>query len=491
MNLLTRLLFTIAPLVFLLSAQTSAQRLKGQAVTYANFDYVYSVTSSFSHVYFATTEGITRYNKMEHRWEDPMTGADGALNETAKRIRVSRFDERLYITTDLGYYEYDILFDRWVSLNELPKIDNDNRHINPPDMLLPEFNANYMGEGEFIDYQGRSFLISDIVDDKTGNLWIGTWGKGAAKADKPSGLTQLLPYGLLQNRVNVIVPDDSVIWVSGAVFDDFRTGLTAFNPEENEFSYVESGVDFSFPSVDVNCLALDDEQLFVGTPLGVYFVDRYSWSTSGPIKRSRGLLDDNILSLCTLGSELYVGTAAGLDMIDLATDSIFHIQPKTFVNQIVYDVVPVDSTVWIAAEIGAFRYTPATGRLQEFQDRDLVLFGRVYEIERADTKLWFSSDNGVVSLDLNTGENRSYEDISRRSDSRAIAANNRIVAYASDRGMTVRFLDRNKPFKREFTTDDGLASSNVFALLMDGPYVWIGSDRGLTRFLWDNPARVD
>jgi len=491
MSLFTKLFVTIAPLVFTLTAPISAQRLQGQAVTYANFDYVYSVTSSINHVYFATTDGIIRYNKLEYRWEAPLTGADGALNEIAKRIRVSRFDERLYITTDFSHYEYDLLFDRWTPLNELPTIDNDNHHVDPPQILLPEFDANYMGQGEFIDYQGRSFLTSDVVDDNSGYLWIGTWGHGAARADEPSGLTQLLPYGLLQNRVNVLLRDDSVIWISGAVLNDLRTGLTAFNPEENSFSYVESGVNFSFPALDVNCLAADEENLYVGTPAGVYFVSRDNWITSSPITRSRGLLDDFVLSLCAIDQTLYIGTANGLSMINLATDSIYHIQPKTFLNQIIYDLEQVDSTVWIASETGAFRYTPATGRLQEFQDRDLVLFGRVYDIDRAVNKVWFSSDNGVVSLDLTTGATKSFKDISRRSDNRAIAANDRIVAYASDRGMTVQFLDRNKPFSREFTTDDGLASDNIFALLMDGPYIWVGTDRGLTRFLWDNPARVD
>jgi len=491
MNLLTKFLAAFALIVFLLTGPVVAQRLEGQAVTWTNFDYIYSVASSIEHVYFATTGGIIRFNKIDYRWEDPLTGADGAVGEVAKRIGVSRFDDRLYITTDLGHYEYDFLFDRWSPINGIPRIDNDNRHVDPPQILLPEFNANYMGRGEFVDYQGRSFLASDVVDDNSGDLWIGTWGYGPATADKSSGLTRLLPYGLLQSRVNAILPDDTVIWVSGAVLNDFRAGLTAFNPEENSFYYVESGVNFSFPAVDVNCLAADGDKLYVGTPVGLYYVSRNSWNTRGPFKRSTGLLDDNVISLGVMGRELYVGTAAGLSMVDQVTDSIFQIYPKTFFNQIVYELLPVDSTLWIASETGAYRYTPATGRLQEFQDSDLVLFGRVYDITRAGDKLWFSSDNGVVSLDLTTGENASIKDISRRSDSRAIAANDRIVAYASNRGLTVRFLDRKKPFSRVFTTGDGLASDNVFSLYMDGPYLWIGSDEGLTRFLWDNPQRVD
>ena len=42
-----------------------------------------------------------------------------------------------------------------------------------------------------------------------------------------------------------------------------------------------------------------------------------------------------------------------------------------------------------------------------------------------------------------------------------------------------------------FTTQDGLPSNEIYELLLDGDYLWIGSDRGLTRFLWNDPDRID
>ncbi|RKX22715.1 MAG: hypothetical protein DRP45_11155 [Candidatus Zixiibacteriota bacterium] len=485
---------TIMLLVMLTAAfiqPVLAERLKDQAVTYANFDFVYSVTASMDHVYFATNGGIIRYSQIDQKWDEPLTGARGMENETATEIWVNTFDDKLCISTDIGYYEYDQLFDSWLPIFELPTIRNDNHHIDVPDHLIPDFNANYMGDGRFIDIHGRSWSISDVVDDGFGTLWIGTWGFGPATAHPTSGNMKLLPYGLLQKRVNAILPDDTVIWVSGAVFGDFRTGLTAFNPEQNSFFYVESGLFGSFPAEDVNCLAADEENLFVGTPHGIYLIEREGWTVDRQISHRRGLPDDNVLSLAVLGSGLYVGTATGLILIDLVTDSVGHIRPGTFLDHPVLDLEPVDSSLWIASVAGAFRYSPATDRLQRYQDPELVLFSTVYDIEKSENCLWFTSDAGVVRLNTKTAASSAYRDRRSCTDSRPLVANDSVSAVASDLGMRLIFWDADGPFSREFTTDDGLASDNVLALLMDGDYVWIGTDRGLTRFLWNNPDRVD
>ena len=489
--MISRKIILCLVLLLLAAMPVSAQWLKGQAVTYADFGYVHSVTSSMSHVYFATSSGIIRYDRIGMSWEEPLTGADGMFDEIATRIWVDRFDDNLYAATDMGYYEHNKLFDRWYQISELPEIDQADRHLSAPDFLLPEFNANYMGGGRFVDTDGRSYTTTDIVDDNTGNLWIGTWGFGAAIARTSSGLMNFLPYGLLQSRVNVIYSDDSLLWVSGATMNAWRTGLTAFNPEKNEFSYVESGLHRGFPDVDVNCLEADERSLYVGTPRGMYVIERSTWYAKGPVDRRRGLPDDNVLSMCRLGDSLFVGTASGLSMISLATDSVYQIRTNTFLNQIIYDLEAAGDDLWIAASTGAYRFSLKTGKLHQFNDPDLVLFSRVYDIEYFDNEVWFSSDGGVVSLDLETGETEPYREASRRLDSRALAVNEWAVAMASDDGMTMIFFDREKPYSREFTTSDGLPSDEVYSLLFDEEYIWIGTDRGLTRFLWDNPERVD
>ncbi|MBU0985549.1 MAG: hypothetical protein KKA42_16870 [candidate division Zixibacteria bacterium] len=491
--MITRVITLIVILLALAApAMTLAQILPGQAVTYGNFDYVYSVASSMSRVYFATTSGVTVYDKIARRWEDPLNGGDGLRNQTVRRLWVDQFDQKLYIATDAGYYEYDLLFERWYPIPELPELDLDYDYVGPPDMWLTQFDANYHGEGRFVDIYGRTFYANAIINDRVGNLWIGTWGRGAARSDVASTLMELLPFGLLQADVRTILHDDTLIWTGGKSFNDRRTGLSALNPETNAFSYIESGISAFFPATDVNCLATTKDRIFVGTTNGVYTIGRKSQRVDGPLNRNRGLPDNDVRSLLVLNGALWVGTTDGLVMVELATDSVFYVVPDQLRQGIIYDLEAEDSALWIGSETGAYRLKPGTGRLQRFEDKNQVLFSRVYDIDRAGTHMWFCADDGLVDLDLTTGKSTAIQDQFQPFVRRPLAANDIMVATASNFGMTIYFLDQeSKPYRREFTVDDGLASETVNALELDGDYIWIGSDVGLTRFWWNNPDRVD
>jgi len=475
----------------LLAGGGRTQILPGQTVTWTNFDYVRAVASSLNRVYFATTGGIIVYDKMGDRWDDPLTGADGLQGEIPAALWVDQFDQKLYAKTDLGLYEYNSFFQRWYPISELPQIDNDTRKVSPPEYLLPQFDANYMGDGRFIDVYGRSFNISTMTRDNSGRLWTGTWGFGPAMADDVSGLMKLLPYGLLQTHVNTILPDDSVLWLSGRIVNDSRTGLTAFNPEENSFFYVESGLHQRMPALDVYCMETTSLALYVGTADGLYVIDRGNWQIRRHLGRRQGLVDDVIVSLKRFGDSLFIGTGNGLNLLALESDTIYTVFHETFSGQTIYDLEKVDSTLWLASTAGAFRYLPTQDRLFQYKDPDLVLFSAVYNIEHYGDGLWMASDAGIIRLDLVTGVSTPYRESGYDRNGRALAVNESIVAIASRHGLTIIFLDDKKPFSRDFDMNDGLPSDEIFSLLLDGDYLWVGSDQGLTRFWWNNPNRID
>jgi ligand-binding sensor domain-containing protein len=475
----------------LAAGDTSAQRLPGQAVTWRNYDYVRAVTSSVKYAYYVTSGGIIRYDKMQQRWDTPLAAEEDLPWNLVDRIWVDQFDQALYAATESGLYEYDEFFYRWNLINELPAIDNDVQHIPPPDALLPEFSANYLGDGELADQYGRRFNTTDIALEPDGDMWIGTWGYGPAKGDKSTLLMSLLAYGLLQERVDVILPDDTLLWLGGEIYGNFRTGVTALQPSENRFSYLESGLTSEFPATDVRCLEADSIHLFVGTPAGLFTVDKSTGVARGPLNARRGLLDDFIVSLLRWGDSLFVGTAEGLSMISLKTDSIVHIRPETLHQRVIYDLERVANTIWIASSAGAFRYTLETDRLQQFQDPELVLFSSVLNVERQDSLIWLASDGGVVSLDLTSGKSESFREASNWRDRRALAVNDQMVALASDNGLYMIVPEKKKERTFRLTASDGLASDEVLSLRFDGDYLWVGTDQGLTRFLWNDPRWVD
>ncbi|MEW6412033.1 MAG: two-component regulator propeller domain-containing protein [Candidatus Zixiibacteriota bacterium] len=461
-------------------------------ITYADFTRVNYIATSISHVYFATTEGIIRYDKSMRQWNDPLTGAEGVDNRDIQRIWCDVFNEKLYIQTSTGYLEYDILFEQWYPISELPSLNVNYAHVRPPSVMFAPPGLNYAAEGYVSDIHGRDFRFNDIVDDRAGNLWIGTWGYGPAVADAATDNIELLTFGLIQNRVDAVYDDDGVLWIGGSTLGSFRTGMTVFDTEENSFEHIETGWEIGLPAVDVNCIDGDDDFVYVGTEDGLFVYDRDDRRVARSLSGRSGLPDDYVHSVCVVGDSIFVGTASGLAMLTFKADSVTYVQPGQFSNADIYDFETTDSSIWIASSSGAFQLHYGSGRLQKLMDPHNVLFGRVFKIERYETSLWLASDGGMVRLDLQTGETTPFVSISSGSRGRPLAVNDRIAALATERGVTLYFLDREDHiYEREFTNADGLPSYWVNCLLLDGDYLWIGTDRGLTRFLWNDPDRLD
>lgn len=489
MNKLTTAIFASLTILCFVPAKSTDTR--GQTVTFADFGRVNYIASSMNYVYFATTEGVLRFDKMEYVWKEPLTGSLGPFGKNVQRIWVDTFDEHIIKLTSDGLSEYNALFETWTSISEIPDLNNDAVHIQAPQILYvpPEFN--YADVGLLVDRYGRQFEITDVLDDRSGSMFIATWGHGPAMAGLTSAFMEFLPYGLLQNRVNAIAYHDGLLFLGGAVVQDFRTGITRFDADYNDFSYIESGTLPEFPAIDVNCLEVTDELVLIGTPEGLYRFDRETERMLHPITGQSGLTDDNVLCLEAIGDSLFIGTEHGLSMLRLDSDSAKFLFPNKFSNDSFFDLEHVDSSLWIAGSSGAFRLKLNSGILQQFQDPSLILFGRVYDVERNRHQLWFCSDGGVVSLDLRTGKSIPYQSHFGNTNIRSLAVNDSVAAVAGDQGLTLIYHRLDPVRTRDFTVDDGLASNYIYSLFFDGDYLWIGSDRGLTRFWWNNPNRVD
>ncbi len=486
-----RLAFLLAALMLGLMSGVRAGLNKGDIVNYANFDFINDIATSQRYVYFATTNGIIVYNKLENRWLDPLTGASGLETENIARIWVDRFDQTLCAATVGGLYQYDSLAGEWSSIPELPKIESDDHPVNIPPIMITPPGINFMPGGSLADRFGRSFPIHQIIDDGTGAIWIGTWGYGPGHADNISSPVQLMPYGLLQNPTYTLLRDGSQIWMAGPILASYRTGITGFDHDANSFTYIESGASTDFPQADVNCLETDSTNLYAGTAVGLFVFDRSSHQVTRRTDQNQGLPDDRVLSLKKAGDSLYVGTAAGLVVLGPTFDSIGYVAPDQFANKIIYDLDVVDGYLWIASEIGAYRYSLSDGKLQRFQDPDQVLFSAVYTVRHVGRSLWLAADAGAVQIDLDSGATTPYRNEYRTFDNRALAANDRVLAISSDRGFTLTYLGKKNSRSREFSVDDGLPSNHVFSLLFDGDYLWVGTDQGVCLFWWNDPYRID
>lgn len=470
---------------------TRAEETEEHTVVYGNFNYIHHVASSQSSVYFATSDGIIRYDKLARAWLEPLPVSKAFDNADVRQIWVDQFDQKLTINSQFGLWEYDMLFDRWFAVSATPPKQDYGEHISLPPMMFGPPGISYYQSGRIEDAVGRSYQITDIIDDGSGNLWVATWGYGAAQAGSASNFMEMLPYGLLQRRVNAIYDDGTNLWLGGAVLNAFRTGLTIFNVDENSFRYVESGLQSELPVVDVNCLAGDSANVYIGTPEGLFKFELATMQVARRLTAQSGLSNENILAIHVVGDTLLIGTAEGLNMVYGDADTVELVRPDQFTGLIIYDFEEVDSTIWIATSEGAFRLSLHSGKLQRFVDPHMMVFGSVYAVEAYDENLWFATGSGLLRLDITSGRTEPYQLASARGDVRSLAVNDRVVMISSDNGVSMLPFRQKRIRFREFSTDDGLISNYVFSLHLDGDYLWIGSDRGLTRFYWNDPALFD
>lgn len=479
-------------ILFVLSLSSShAFYPKGQAVTFGEFKHINYIAVSNTHAYFATTRGIIRYNKAENFWENPLTGTQGLDHNDIQKIWVDDFDTRLYAQTSNGYFEYDIMLENWYSISSIPEVNNQSEHIKiPPTLFAPPLFNYDSYERYLIDPNGRHFLFGDFVEDLQGNLWIGSWGYGVFSSNTSNYYLTPLPYGLIQNRVNALYDDNGTLLISGAVLNDQRTGITLYDIKEDNFSFIESGIDNLFPSVDINCLAADEFSIYAGTTNGLYIIDKANKRLDRQLTSSNGLAYDNIISLLASNDTIFVGTEYGLSIL-YKSDSGLAASKTSFPEAVIFEMEIVDNSLWLATSLGAYRLKLKSGQLQKIRDDMAILFSNVVDIERYKQYLWFLSDKGLVKLNIESGEHQSYPQVFKSSVANALAVNDTIAAIATESGLAIYFYANKKPFTREFTVDDGLPSNYTYSVMLDGDYLWLGSEMGLTRFYWNNPDRVD
>ena len=479
-------------LLFVLMASTlTANDLQGQVVTWADFSHVRSIASSMSKVFFATSSGILVYDKFRQQWLDPMTGSTGLDHYDIQRIRVDDFDNRLHVATSHKYFEYDDLFDQWYPIDEMLSPEHIQNHQQPTPSMHAPLGHTYAADGQIIDQLGRVFPLTDILDDGSGQLWLGVWGYGPARAGRASEVIEMMPYGLLQNRVNALMLFDDRVWAAGEAGFSARNGISAFDPDANEFEYFESGLTSDFPVTDINCLAADETTIYVGTTIGLLCLDPFTHRVSHRYERRSGLPDDEIFSLLVSGDSVFVGTAWGLGLIAFGGDSVATLHANRFAGEIVHDLLITASMLWIATSNGAYRHDLNSGQLQRLHDPEQMLGGDVYQVEASGDNLWFASPDGVLRLNQVTGETEPFHMILPDRELHAQAVNDQVLAAGSADGLTlVYYTDKNRR-QRTFRRQDGFPSDRNLGLMMDGDYLWIGSDRGLTRFFWNDPHRRD
>jgi ligand-binding sensor domain-containing protein len=480
------ILAVISALIFLLAGNVSGlEMLSDLVVNYGDFSYISAISVGYDYAYFGTTNGVIRYKIASHAWGDPMTGIAGLQGRQIQAISSSSDDNYLWVRTEFGIFEYSNALNQWLPIARVNAETGQAKHLEPNQLYFPPFGYNYLEGGILVDNDNNEYRLTDIVDDGWTNLWIGTWGLGAIHADNHNLRMELIPFGLIQPDISTIYVDNGILLMGGLSENTGRNGVTIFDWRQNRFEYIETKAGLIFSAVNVNDITSNEKDIFIATDDGVWVVDRNKHTITQKLSHKSGLPNNRILTVLAIGDTLFAGSEFGLGILNIYNDSSITGKNIFLPSLVITSIQDIDGYLMIGTTQGAYRLDLSTGKIARLNIPEVSR--TVYDIKDDSAKIWLAMDNYLVAIDKQSAEIESYPEVQNYGGARAIAVNDTIIATATPHGLLI-FYNGPHPHHQLFSIEDGLISNDIKDLVFDGDYLWLGTDRGLTRFFYKHPS---
>lgn len=521
---------------------------QGDWITIATTRFVRYITFGHTFVYCATTGGITRINRFTYKWDFPWTTSNGLPDNDIFLVAFDFNTGYLWAVTQHGisylepasqmwynaFYDEMNMFNQYItsigigddrqnyvvtSDNRWFVSDNTSARFNEIDPLTSDDFIRWYGAKEnrsrslpnfFMDggylFDSRQQYIDDLlfrhwqittwIRDDWNNLWLGTWGLGVGRGDLTTQRLDLLEFGLWDDVVDDIAVDQQSYWIAGVQDHNELSAVTEWRGMTSEPTYFEPHLITGFASDQIASITSDEQFVWFGTRAGLVMFDKHNnrWKTYNIADR---LANDYIHKVNVDESFVWVATASGVSKLHTATvytDSVtigwVDFPSHRIVN--VYDMAHQGNLLWMATEFGVYVYNKESETGGYYIDLDETLLSRqTYAIDVYGDEVWFGSDLGVFGF--NAAINEWLDPPAKMYETEAginrIKATYQAVWVATNQGV-LKF-DREQQRWVSFTTRDGLADDRVYAIQLDGDFIYFGTSRGLTRFYWNNPFRND
>lgn len=529
--------------------ETNRNYEQGDWITYSVTRFVRHISLGDLYVYFATTGGITRYNFFSNQWDYPFTISNGLADNDIHLVGKDLNTGFLWCTTPFGisymepasmwwfntFYDempgfgmddyvtsigfgenrriYIVTFDNeWFSSDNVtanfqqisqPSSDEFIKWIGAKEEKNRELPYFFMADGYLFnerqrhidDLNLRNFKITCWITDAWKNMWLGTWGLGAAHGDLNTFRLDMLEFGLWDEAVDAIGAEDGSFWVGGIQGHDDPAALTEWNAPPQKPNFYEAYLLTGFDSDKITAIAPDGDDLWLGTLDGLTRYDRRkgNWRT---ITKAHRLSNNVIHDIIVDDLFVWVATDRGVSRVTKkpeGTDSpqIKNILRKSLANVAVYDLEFQQNLIWMATEFGMFVYDTETEKGGFYKGIEGPSNVPTFALTSWRNEVWFGSEDGVSAFNSDTRQwlkppARFYK--TNVGINRMLAAKDAVWVATND--GVLKYNRRNQTWV-QFTVYDGLPSNKVFALHLDGDYIWFGTEKGLTRYYWNSPYRTD
>ena len=523
-------------------------------VTYQYSGYVNSIADGSQFIYFATNGGILRYQIFGKYWDYPVTQSQGLPENKVLAIYYDFQTHFLWASTESGVHYSTDRGGNWQSISrsylglqpnekieqigstqdflwfktnyQLMKLNNFSGFLMLPYASLPEdtitwgsahrkrFDDNsemldgfgvtgvWMNQGvQFYGPELEVVTATTIHQDRFGDIWVGTSGGPLFYGDRQMQTLEPLKPGPAQTDLEILLDDTDVLWMGGYSRGSQHSGITFFNIERDYWNQYRGKYEIHFGIDQITCGVKVKNEWWFGTPQGIQVFDTKddSWFF---ISEVRGLADSFISSLVYNEETVFAGTQRGLtELSPPQYRSITQEYFNLFRGIRIYDLYWDNYNLWIAAEIGLFRWQSESlfyfngtnfvnvPKNYKIEISELGIILRVQQITGSGNNVYFAHDYGIFIFDKKTttwSESEKGHHIlnSKINDLEVISfeGEDEYLWVAANNGAIL--IDLKEDFIQRFNKNDGLPSNDIHSISVMDDVIWFGTPNGLCRFNW-------
>lgn len=453
----------------------------------------------------------------------------GSIDPSVKITSVREAkDGKLWLVYENGFLqEYDIALDKVIfsstALQEQLKGNNpDNLFIDsdgdiwlwcytcgvflfhPQDNTIRQFNKNTSPS------KLSSEMVSQIVQDNRGLIWVGTDHGGVTLIDKKNNFRTgyLLndpkaPKSLSQNSITTIYRDvDGIIWLG-----TYKQGVNYLNSNIVQFPY------YHYQELNAKSLQYNDVNRFVEDRFGniwigtnggglIYF-DRKNNTFKQYLHdpNNKNSLSNNVVVSLWIDHKdvLWIGTyMGGLNSLEGTKFSHYrhnNADSSSLADDRVWEIFEdKEHNLWVGTLGGGLdRFNRKTNKFDHFNSsRGSSLPGYIFAIlQDKNGNLWVGTNAGVTVIDKNKNIQASYG----HTNDKGSLSSNAVTCLLEDskgriwlgtpEGLNL-FNGETKEFQ-VFTTQDGLPGNLILNILEDDHHtIWLSTPDGLCNAIPQN-----
>lgn len=518
-------------------------------ITISKTGAITSISEGYSYIYFGTENGgVLRYHIYANEMDIPLTMAQGLSSNGIQSVHFDFDTGILWIGTDTGLdYSHmreggwthikkrDIGMNRklfthqigsttknlWLrSNNQYIKLDHvsgillsimsfpDEENIqwspsySPERVLLPEPFDNYLmmdgwmyNNGDLIDPHRRDKFITVFYSARYGDVWLGINDGIILKGDFHMETFYPIRFGLSDSDVTALLKSQDGFWVAGKSTPP--EGITFFDHNQNYFKSHDFEVNINMTPQKIYSVINVHDELWFGGSMGilVYNEEKDYWRL---LDETRIQLDGYINTMTWDSNFVWIGSNTGISRMNpinkraepVSIHSHLSIEPS-FRNEIIYDMEYIGKEIWIGTKYGLFIYDEITESVFDFREFGNFTslgggenqFSDFWEIEEYNNLVYIAAKQGLISYDRQT---RFWRIIFRFNSVRqqriySMTFNKNYGFFGNNSGLFK--FDFEHYFIDEYSYP---FLGRVNTLYLEDEELWIGTSKGLTRFLWKN-----